>query len=155
MKNNFSGFTSLENSISKIIKPLSKRKKDNFVMLNALRQNWLNIVGDKYQQYCFPEKIKINKENKATLFIVVYNSAFAFAIDGNQNQIIEKIACYFGYKAIHNIKITQEIKEINIVSAKITKPLAPEQEKFISDNVKNIKNADLKDILAKLGSEVL
>ena len=73
-KNKYSGFQKLDHKISKIIKPISKKKKDNFVILNNLSKNWETIVGAKYYRYCYPKKVQFNTNKKTVLFIGSYNN---------------------------------------------------------------------------------
>jgi hypothetical protein len=152
----YSGLQKLDGNISKIIKPISKKKKDNFAILAKLSKNWKTIVGEKYHKYCIPHKIKLSKaNNQATLSIVSYNSAIAFALEGNKNQIIEKIAAYFGYKVICGIRITQDLKEISLKTTKKKLKLDEKSEKLIKEETKEIKDQDLQKILQKLGESIL
>lgn len=150
----YSGPRNLENNISKLIKPILKKKKDHFRIINDLRKNWQEIIGEKYYQYCYPKKVTINQDKKAVLFIGSYNSAVAFALEGNQNIILEKIASHFGYKIISNIKISQELKEIKLKKKEKKIKLDTKDENLIQENIKNIKDESLKDVLHKLGQSI-
>jgi len=151
----YSGFQKLDDNISKIIKPISKKKRENFVILQNLTKNWPEIAGQKYYQYCYPKKIKFNQNNTAILFIGAYNSAIAFALEGNKNYIIEKIASYFGYKIVTDIKILQELKEIKLQKVKKSRKLDDKEEKFIKNNTLKIKDQELQSVLKKLGELIL
>lgn len=152
----YSGPKRLEDGIGNIIKPISKKKKDNFTILSKLIKNWKIIVGEKYYQFCHPQKIKLSTtNNQATLFITSYNSAIAFALEGNKNQIIEQIASYFGYKIVSDIRITQELKEISLKPKNKEIKLEEKDKEFIRDTIKDVKNQDLQEILRKLGESIL
>ncbi len=150
----YKGFQKLDHKISKIIKPISKKKRDNFAVLTKLSKNWQQIIGDKYYQYCYPKKIKFNQDGKAILFIGAYNSAVAFALEGNQNYIIEKIASYFGYKIISNVKISQELKEISLKKEEKKIELNEKDQQLITTSTNKIKNTNLKNTLKKLGESI-
>jgi hypothetical protein len=155
MKKYYSGFKSLENNITKIIKPISKTKKDNFVIFSNLIKNWSNIVDKKYYKHCIPQKIKINKDDGVILFIKAYSSAAAFALEASQNDIIENIACYFGYKLVTDVRITQELRMVeNKNTNKKDVKISQDNLNFIEENVKNIADKELKDILEKLGKSI-
>lgn len=151
----YSGFKKLEDNVSKIIKPISKKKKDNFIILNNLAKNWENIVGAKYAAFCFPKKLSFNPQNQGTLFISAFNSSAAFALDSNQNYMLEKIASHFGYKIISAIKISQELREVVIKEKAKKLTLKAEDEEFIKETTKNIKDETLRHILQKLGESIL
>jgi len=155
MKREYKGFKSIEDNISKIIKPISKKKKDNFVILHKLQKNWDNIIGKKYAPYCEAIKIKTGSYNKIVLYLNAYNSAIAFALEGLKNDIIEKIAAYFGYKLITDIRISQELKEIESKEKQKEIKLNQEDQELIENSTKTIKDENLQKILQKLGESVL
>lgn len=150
----YNGFQKLDQQISKIIKPISKKKKDNFIILNTLEKNWETFVGEKYYKFCYPKKIQFNTNNKTVLFIVSHNAAAAFALESQQNLVIEKIAIYFGYKLVSNIKISQELREISLPKAQKKLILAEKDEDLIAHQIENIQDQNLKEILQKLGKEI-
>jgi hypothetical protein len=150
----YNGFQKLDQKISKIIKPISKKKKDNFLILNNLEKNWEKMVGAKYYQFCYPKKVQFNTNNKTVLFIGAYNAAVAFALESQQNYIIEKIASYFGYKIISNIKISQELREMKLIKKGKKLILEPKDEELIAQNIENIKDKNLQEVLEKLGKEI-
>ena len=155
MKNNsYQGFQSLEDNIGKIIKPMARNKKDSFFILSSLIKNWPAIIGEKYYPYCVPQKVKISKEHKITLFINAHNSAVAFYLEGNYSQILEKIAAYFGYKIINEIRISQELREIAEKKAKKEVKLTAKDQEFIDQNIENIVDENLKNVLRQLGQEI-
>ena len=149
----YRGRTSLEYQISKLAKSIPKKNKENYMAVYNISKNWNKIIGEKYAKYCHPKKIATNQFKKSTLFICAYNSASAFALDASKNDIIEKIACYFGYKLIDYVRITQEIQEIEDV--KIKKPLKADDIKIIKDKISNIKDKKLQKTLQKLGEDIL
>jgi hypothetical protein len=159
----YQGFVPLETQISKILKPVLVKKKDHFLLMKNLNKNWQKIIGEKCWQFCAPKKIqfadgkKFGKKSHGTLYIKAYNSAMAFYLEANCNQIVENIASYYGYKIIEQIKIIQEPKNIltNNNQEKIEQKISPEKQNLITKKLDNIKDLELKNILQKLGTSIL
>jgi len=151
----YQGFVQVEEKISNILKPILGRKKSNFVVISALNKSWINIIGEKFHQFCAPKDITFpkNQKNNGTLIIKAYNSATAFYLEINSNQIIERIAVYYGYKVISEIKIHQEPKDIKF--SKIEDKINPDQQLLIDQSISQINDPELKLILSKLGQQVL
>ncbi|MFT6333252.1 MAG: hypothetical protein ACJAW3_001611 [Lentimonas sp.] len=156
MKNKARHLTSLEENISRILKPLFAKKKDNFLVISNLRKNWPKIIGNDYHQFCFPKRIKFpkGKKNNAILTISASNSAIGFYLEATSNQIIENIASYYGYKIISEIRIIQEPKVLEEKKEKIPEKISPEKEKFIANSTAKIQDDALKLILQKLGKSI-
>lgn len=70
--------------------------------------NWKDIVGSEISKVSEPEKVIFRQNsNSGTLYLLVTNSSMALQIQHLSLLIIEKIAVFFGYKAIYDIKIKQ------------------------------------------------
>lgn len=157
----YSGLSPIENSITEIIKPIFLKKRDDFLIISYLNKNWSGIVGEKFFQFCKPKKVKFsnrskNKKNSKTLYINAYNPSIAFYLEANSNLIIEKIASYYGYKIIDEIKIFQELTDIE---SKNKKPeevkINKEDEKRICDLTTKIKDPELKSAITRLGMNII
>lgn len=82
------------------------RKKDP--ILAELITNWPSIVGTKFSTKSYPIRISSSKEKgakRSLLVIGVENSSLSMEMSFQQDIIIERIAVYLGYKAIHKIRI--------------------------------------------------
>lgn len=155
--NSYNGFKKLEDNIGQIIKPISRKKKDNFFIVNNLAKNWQNIVGEQYSKFCKPQKVNFNHDKKAILTISASNSAVAFALESKSQDIIEKIAIYFGYKLVSSIKITQTLREAEKSTTNSTKDLkilSNEDENLILQLTQEVKDKNLQEILQKLGKSI-
>lgn len=153
-----SGFSSIEDNISQILKPIFVKKKDNFLLTNSLNKNWQKIIGEKCWQFCSPRKIQFEKNKKANavLTIAANNSAVAFYLEANISQILENIASYYGYKVVGDIKIIQEPKIILQEKLdKIEEKISKKNEELIVESTNKIKDLELKEILQKLGKSIL
>jgi hypothetical protein len=95
--------------VDKLLKPILKDYSPTLLILN---RNWSSIVGDKYREYCIPDKVIFvkNTKNNGILYIKVFNSVVSFYIDNNKKILIEKINTIFGYSMIKDIKLKQEPK---------------------------------------------
>ena len=155
-KNQGFGFAPLDKNISKILKPIFFKKKDDFLIINNLQKNWQNIVGEKCWQFCVPKKIKFEKNKKANgvLNIGAGNSSVAFYLEANSNQIIQNIAAYYGYKIVGEIRILQEPKILQMEEERAEYKISAEQENFIAQSTTIIKDEGLKSVLQQLGKSI-
>lgn len=127
----------LKSLINFILK--DKIKNVKFSVLNKIYNNWVNIVGQKYLDYCYPSKISLDHEQKTgSLYIVCYNPAVSFFLNNNKIFILEKINFYFGYKAIKNFFIIENpmVLKNNYIQHK-KENLTEEQTKLIENINKN------------------
>lgn len=76
--------------------------------------DWPYIVGEMLARYSAPQKLFFPKQKRShgTLVVHVYNSGLALELEFLKPVIIEKIATYFGYAAVQQIKIVQEIRAV-------------------------------------------
>lgn len=79
----------------------------------AIFTSWDKIVGEYLGAKSMPHKMIYSKdsnmENYATLSIYTADSSAAAEINYMQNIIINRLASYFGYKAITKIRIVQKL----------------------------------------------
>jgi len=70
--------------------------------------NWEKIVGVKFSSKATPVKISTRKESRKKiniLYIKTDNSSISMEISYHKELMIERMAIYLGYKAIHKIII--------------------------------------------------
>lgn len=71
--------------------------------------NWRSIVGEEIAKCTRPKKISYAQNiNSGMLHLAVINGSKALEMQHMISFIVEKITVFFGYKAVYNIKITQE-----------------------------------------------
>ena len=70
--------------------------------------DWSLIVGEQLKDKAVPVGMKFpkHKSNDATLSLEVVDPCYGLEIQMMTKTILDKIAMYFGYKAISKIKIT-------------------------------------------------
>lgn len=155
MKKTFYGLQSIDQKLSSLLKPMFQGSKKEFILINNLVKNWQEIIGKKYAEFCYPKSINLGKEKGASgkLTIGVYNSAVGFFLENNAELIIERIAGFYGYKAISRIIIKQEPRIVNV--EKVREIVLPQaQEDFLKEKIAEISDQDLAATLRQLGKEI-
>ncbi|QLL66729.1 DUF721 domain-containing protein [Anaplasma phagocytophilum str. Norway variant1] len=69
--------------------------------------NWRSIVGSTIADMASPDRVVFTGNNSGALCLQVKNGGYAMFLQYAIPGIIEKISVYFGFKAIHSIKIRQ------------------------------------------------
>jgi hypothetical protein len=74
----------------------------------ALLLNWKTIIGDKLANLCTIDKITYVGQNRntGTLYIRC-KPQYALDILHQQSYLLDKVNVFFGYKALHHVKIIQ------------------------------------------------
>lgn len=148
------GVNSLENSLNKVLQPIFGNSKKEFILINNIIKNWQNIIGEKYARLCTAHSINFSKDRKnAKLTIIAYNSAIAFFLDSNSEQIIEKIACLYGFKSINQIVIKQQPKLTNFENFE-NHIFDDKQEQIFKNSRLLFANQDLANTIEQLGREI-
>lgn len=95
----------LSSQINNIVRRIFKQKHP---LLPEIIINWSKIVGLKFSRRANPVNIYNTKENRQNLNVLVVdveNDSIRMEIYFQQEIIIERIAVYLGFKAIHKLKI--------------------------------------------------
>ena len=148
------GLRTLERIVTKITdKAIRKR---GFVEA-AVVHKWASIVGGEIADWSSPNRIVFLRGSKldATLHVDVL-SARALEIQHREPVLLERINVVFGYKAISKIAIRQ----VNALRQKekvgpVTRSLTDGEKLWISHQIKNNTNSDLKKALEALGTAIL
>ncbi len=127
-----------------------------------LLTNWKNIAGDNLAKYSVPDKIVFHKDKRdeGILYLIVSNGAYALEISHKSPLILEKINTFFGYKAITQIKITQNessfsyLDETKFDDNQNKKLVSEEEQNYINQITQDIKNTDLRERLRSLGKNI-
>lgn len=154
------GNSHIEDSITNLLKPLYKKDKKNFIIINNLIKNWEKIVGKRFVKFCQAKTISFDKFSKdgekkqAKLTIAAFNSATGFFLKNNSDIIIDRISQLYGYQAISKIIIKQEAKEVKIKDAQEPE-LNLKQQQTLDSKIEDVKNESLKQTLSKLGADIM
>lgn len=95
----------LSDDIHHIVKKIFSKQHP---FLAEIIVNWGKIVGLKFSQKASPLKISRVKEKGAiinVLYIQVDNHPLSLEMSFHQDIIIERIAIYLGFKAIHKVRV--------------------------------------------------
>jgi len=132
-----------------MVKPFLKNYSP---VILILKRNWKNIFGEKYFEFCEPEKVYFQKDKKndGVLYIIAFNAVISFYIDNNKEFILEKINSIFGYKLIKDLRIKQNPKIISQYLKNVIK-LDKNQKNEIENKINKIEDTDLKKSLEYLG----
>lgn len=140
-------FRSFQNIARGILKPILKNPKFNFFY--TISNNWVNVVGSKFLDYCCVKKVSLDKEGRqGSVYIISYNSATSFYLNNNKQYIIEKINTLFGYNAVLNLYI-KEIPTI-IKKKQVKKNIVKKDVKLCID----VKSEELRKVLVELGESL-
>jgi len=140
-------FKQIADTLPKILK--TKLKKANFVELSIIK-NWKEIVGDDIAKNCWPIKIFFSDGNNSNGKIVIkVKRGWSLEIEYKNQEIIEKLNQYFGYKAISKINIIQNFEKYTVESKKNKIEKKITKKKFFKE-ITNIKQPKLQKALLKL-----
>ena len=140
-------FKQIGDTLPKILK--TKLKKANFVDISVIK-NWNEIVGDDIAKNCWPIKIFFSDGNNSNGKIAIkVKRGWSLEIEYKNQEIIEKLNQYFGYKAISKINIIQNFEEYTVESKKNKIEKKITKKKFFKE-ITNIKQPKLLIILKDL-----
>lgn len=148
------GLQQIDQKLSNLLQPLFSSSKKEFIIINNLVKNWEEVVGEKYAKLCYAKSVSFDKTQKsAQLTIAVYNSAVGSLLKSNSEIILERIATFYGYRAVSKIIIKQEPKILESDAPREIK-LPQEDENFLDEKISEIENKELAETLKKLGREI-
>lgn len=143
----------LRTILTKITTPLAQQQ--GFIRASILL-DWDLIVGERFAQFCQPERISFPHERRTGGRLTLKtSSAFALELSHLEQLIVEKINQYFGYKAvdkllIKNGKVTPRPKKIHPIPTVDAETLT-----HIESLTDGIHDPKLRATLIELGKGVL
>ena len=165
-KNNKPKRSFVPQSIGDTVKKINKNFTSKFGKLEfIIHSNWPKIVGSYFTDYSQPNQITRVRDYENDTGETVYKGylnvsvapAAALEFQHFKDIIIEKINSYFGYKAVIDLRITQNyITKININKDIRANQTFEEIDHInsVKNEVKNMKNKDLKKSLIDLGINI-
>lgn len=128
--------------------PLKKMQQKRGFAEGRLLTDWPQIVGAALSAHCVPQKLSFPKgQNGATLHILC-EAGWAMELQFQEQLICEKIASFFGYRAVDRIRIHQGVLPAR-ASKNIPKPVAPNPD-HIADEVATVEDPELQAALNRL-----
>ena len=139
-------FKKIRNCLPKTIDKNIKEK--NFVEVSLIKK-WREIIGDDIAKFCWPIKIIFSdiKNSNGIIFLKTKRGR-SMEIEFKNEEIIEKLNQYFGYKAIDKISVVQDF---NIKDTyKKNKIIKKRSKSTQSKEINKIKENSVKIALNKL-----
>tara|TARA_B100001964_G_scaffold232057_1_gene287396 strand:- start:721 stop:1185 length:465 start_codon:yes stop_codon:yes gene_type:complete len=139
-------FKKIGKSLPKIIDKNIKER--NFVEITLIKK-WKEIIGEDIAKYCWPIKIVFSdiKNSNGIIFLKTKRGR-SMEIEFKNDEIIEKLNQYFGYKAINKISIVQDfdIKDSHKKNKIMKKKIKNNHSKLINKIKKNELKSALKNL---------
>ena len=138
-------FKKVGKSLPKIIDKNIKER--NFVEITLIKQ-WKEIIGQDIAKYCWPIKIVYSdiKNSNGIIFLKTKRGR-SMEIEFKNDEIIEKLNQYFGYKAINKISVVQDFNIKDSYKKKIIKKKIKNNHSKV---INKIKKSELKIALQNL-----
>ena len=145
------GFRKIEMSLDRVVKPIYSHYGMVWV---KLMMDWELIVGPTLAAHSKPIKLAFKPDCKTEglLVVEVYHSSLATQMLFMEPLILEKIATFFGYKAVAKMRILQKpmFKPIIPPSSKITKQAKKILDPELVNQVEKIDDPELQESLKSL-----
>ena len=165
-KNNKPKRNFIPQSIGDTIKKINRSFSSKFGKIEfIIHSKWPEIAGSYFTEYSDPKNIvKIpdyENEYGETIFKNILNVSVspsaALEFQHFKDKILEKINSYFGYKAVIDLRIQQNYLPRKIDTLKKNKiiKVSADEENLINNEVKKLKNIDLKNSLINLGKNII
>ncbi len=155
-KPTYRGTKSLKHALDIVTKPVFLKRG---FAANRIITDWNKIVGDAAGACSVPRKLTFQKDQKAngTLYVEVTNSGFATQMVYLEPMILEKISCYFGYKAVARLKIMQNPGSQALPPKKKlpSKTISLENSNALELSLSDIDDEDLRNSLRSLGQGIM
>ena len=125
-------------------------RKRGFAAAGVLN-HWPAVVGQDLARHTMPERLS----DDGTLRLRV-DGPLATELQHLEPQILERIASYFGYRAVHRLSLVQGPLEKTPPSKPVpARARDSELAKTLSDAIQGTRNEDIKSALARLGKALL
>ena len=136
------GLRSFGNTLPRSVKSILKKNGYNY---SEIISKWNFLVGKDISNSCFPQSIKMSRENKNGTLILSVERGNEIIAEYSKEEIINKINSYFGYKLIDQIRIqtynSKKEKKQNILN---------KSSKKFEKEINKIKNKNIRDSLSQL-----
>jgi len=136
----------LKSCVDPVVRPVLKTQG---VAASKLIVEWEAIVGKEMAAYTLPIKLTFAKDKNAQgNLTLACDGAHALTLQHMLPVIIERIACYFGYKAVERISIEQRpITQVPVQKTSLRKQAAKTVDTAC---IAEVEDAELKSALSEL-----
>lgn len=146
--------TPLHKAVEAATKPVFKK---HGIAESRLITEWTAIAGSVLAGKTLPKRIAFPKgqRDNGTLHLTVA-PGWALEVQHLEPLILEKIATFFGYRAVAKIHITQAPLPIKETRQKKTeKPLTIESQQQLAVLTSSVEDEELRSVLTSLGSAIM
>ena len=138
------GLRSFGNTLPRSVKSILKKNGYNY---SEIINKWNFLVGKDISNSCFPQSIKMSRENKNGTLTLSVERGNEIIAEYSKKEIIDNINSYFGYKLIDQIRLqTFNSKKRKEKKKSILNKSSKKFEKKINE----IKNKNIRDSLSQL-----
>ncbi len=149
-ESNYKRYSMFPKTLSQCIEPITRPVlKTQGLAGSKIISEWGFIVGNKLSSHCIPQKLSFpsGKKSGGTLSIAVENG-FATELQHAQSIILEKLAVYFGYRAVARINISHTY--VPESEKKNTTPIIKVLPASCIDMVAEIEDIELRNALKNI-----
>lgn len=135
---------------------LAKRAGINTALLGS----WDEIAGEDFADCTRPEKIAWARGNeidtyKPGVLTIACEGARALFLTHAQGELIQRINSFFGFAAVHQIRIVQKPVSQAIRRSRTPPPLKGEAARKLEGMMEGIENDKLRQAIQRLGTAVM
>jgi len=125
-------------------------RKRGFASAGVLN-NWSAIVGEELARHSMPERL--GSDGALRLRV---DGPLATELKHLEPQILERIASYFGYRAVHRLHLVQgPLEKPPAEKPKPKRALDSDSAEILAKTLRGTQNTDIEGALARLGEAVL
>ena len=137
------GLRTVGNSLPKSLNKILKKGGHNY---SSIINNWVELVGKKTSDICYPKSIKTNRELENGILVLNVSHGNQLDVEYSKKDIIDKINSFFGYKCVSQIKLKVIFKD----ELKNKKNSDFNFVNKFQKKIKLLKNQDLQKSLSRL-----
>jgi hypothetical protein len=149
------GLRPISSLLDNVTKPIFKKRG---FYEQRLITDWPLIVGQALSAQTIPQKIvsrMVKEEKEGILYVDALSSSAAMQLQFMAPLLIEKIAVYFGYKAVTALKIQQKPSQPLLPEKKQEVMLSAEENQLLAGLTGDIVDEELQHALQELGKYIL
>ena len=118
---------------------------------SRLLTDWQVVVGERLADVCLPEKL-----SRDGVLSIRVAPAFGLELQHREPKILERIATFFGHRAVSRLKLRQgEVQRPERRKPRETRALTPGENVKLEDQLSNVDDDDMRTALERLGRAVL
>jgi hypothetical protein len=137
--------------------PLKKIQRKRGFAESRLLTDWDMIVGKALAQHCAPQKLSFPKDQHGATLHIICTSGWATELQFQSEVICDKIATFFGYRAVGAIRIHQGPLPSSCGKPKVlAQDLVTDSVQSLSGSqndqlIKDVQDDELRNSLLRLG----